>query len=171
MEEFISNKLGFLGVFVAIAYLAVFCLILADLWAGVRKAKKRGEVRTSLGYKRTIEKIQQYYNALLALTVTDGVQMFAVLYLARFHGCALPVFPIFTTLGALGICLIEIKSILEKAEQKTKKDVSDIAHLAEAIANSQKDPQAIAAEIAKYLTQETPTTKGKSTTHKRKAKK
>lgn len=170
MEEFINSKLGFLGVFVAIAYLAVFCLILADLWAGVRKAKKRGEMRTSIGYKRTIEKIQQYYNALIALTVTDGVQMFAVLYLAQFHGYTLPVFPFFTTIGALGICLVEIKSILEKAEHKTKKDMSEIAQLVEAIAKSHKDPQAIAAEIAKYLTQETPV-QGKSKTHKIKAKK
>ncbi len=152
MQEFISNKLGFLGVFVAIAYLAVFCLILADLWAGVRKANKRGEVRTSLGYKRTIEKISQYYNALIALTITDGVQMFAVLYLQRFHGSGLPVFPVFTTLGALGICLVEVKSILEKAEHKTKKDASDIAHLAEAIARSHRSPEEIAAEVAKYLT-------------------
>ena len=164
MQEFISNKLGFLGVFVAIAYLAVFCLILADLWAGVRKARKRGEVRTSLGYKRTIEKIAQYYNALIALTITDGVQMFAVLYLIRFHGSGLPIFPALTTLGALGICLVEIKSILEKAEHKTKKDMSDIAHLAEAIAKSHRSPEEIATELAKYLA----TPKSKSRTTKKK---
>ena len=149
--EWIESRMGFVGVFVAVCYIAVFLLIMADLWSGVRKAKERGEMRTSLGFKRTVEKIQQYYNALIALSVTDLLQMFAIEYLTKFHGFTLAVFPWLTAIGALGICLIEVKSIMENAQAKTRKSVSDLAHLAEAIKDSQRTPEAVAAEIIKYL--------------------
>ena len=52
-------------------YMGVLLLIGADLWSGVRKAKIRGEVRSSYMYKKTVDKIARYYNALLALTIVD----------------------------------------------------------------------------------------------------
>ena len=54
-------------------YIEVFIMILADLWSGVRKAKLRGEVRSSYMYKKTIDKIARYYNAMIALTVIDCI--------------------------------------------------------------------------------------------------
>ena len=48
-------------------YITILALILADLWSGVRKAKKRGEFRTSDGYKRTIDKKARYYNMTFAM--------------------------------------------------------------------------------------------------------
>lgn len=40
-----------------------------DLWAGIRKAKQRNEKISSDGWKRTVNKVARYYNALLALVV------------------------------------------------------------------------------------------------------
>jgi hypothetical protein len=37
------------GGIMLLMYVTILALILADLWAGVRKAKKRGEYRTSDG--------------------------------------------------------------------------------------------------------------------------
>ena len=37
-------------------YLMVLLAIMADLWSGVRKAKKNGIARSSYGFKRTIDK-------------------------------------------------------------------------------------------------------------------
>ena len=37
------------GGIMLLMYIAILALILADLWSGVRKAKKRGEYRTSDG--------------------------------------------------------------------------------------------------------------------------
>ena len=51
-----------------------------DLWAGIRKAKQRSEKISSDGWKRTVNKVARYYNALLALVVVDCMQMAGVWY-------------------------------------------------------------------------------------------
>ena len=50
-------------------YMLVFMVVGADLWSGVRKAKRRGEVRSSYGFKRTVDKLARYYNLLIALSL------------------------------------------------------------------------------------------------------
>ena len=52
-----------------------------DFWAGVRKAKKRGERITSDGWKRTLYKISKYYNMLIPLMIIDGMQITGFWYL------------------------------------------------------------------------------------------
>jgi hypothetical protein len=44
------------GGIMLLMYIAILALILADLWAGVRKAKKRGEFRTSDGGRYSIQR-------------------------------------------------------------------------------------------------------------------
>ena len=56
-------------------YLMVLLAIMADLWSGVRKAKKNGIARSSYGFKRTVDKIARYYNVMLALTLVDVMQI------------------------------------------------------------------------------------------------
>ena len=41
--------------------------IALDFWAGIRKAKKRGEKIMSNKMKRTMDKVSRYYNAILAM--------------------------------------------------------------------------------------------------------
>ena len=103
-------------------YILVLVMILADLWSGVRKARRQGVVRTSYGYKRTVGKLAQYYNVLIALTVVDSMQMAAVWYFEQYYGNSIWFFPFMTLGGALLLCLIEIKSIYEKAEDKVRMD-------------------------------------------------
>ncbi|MDO5106494.1 hypothetical protein [Capnocytophaga sp.] len=103
-------------------YLLVMFAILADLWSGVRKAKQMNVTRTSYGYRRTITKIAQYYNVLIALTVADAMQMSAVWYAEQYYDYKILFFPFVTLIGALLLCLIEIKSIYEKAEDKVRLD-------------------------------------------------
>ena len=38
-------------IILTIVYLLVLFVIFLDLWAGIRKARKRGELRSSLGYR------------------------------------------------------------------------------------------------------------------------
>ncbi|MFQ8804431.1 MAG: hypothetical protein ACLR8Y_04040 [Alistipes indistinctus] len=52
----------------AFIYLCVFGAIVMDLWSGVRKARRRHELRMSNGYKRTVDKIARYYNMLLVVS-------------------------------------------------------------------------------------------------------
>lgn len=103
-------------------YLLVMFAILADLWSGIRKAKQLNITRTSYGYRRTITKISQYYNVLIALTVADAMQMSAVWYAEQYYEYKILFFPFVTLIGALLLCLIEIKSIYEKAEDKVRLD-------------------------------------------------
>lgn len=109
-------------------YLLVLFAILADLASGLRKARKRGEARRSKALRRTVEKAATYYNALAALTIIDAMQIAAVIYLRAACGYEnIPLFPILTLLGAIGIAIIEVKSIYEKSDEKEQKNFDNAA--------------------------------------------
>lgn len=130
-------------------YLLVLFAILADLWSGVRKAKKNGIARSSYGFKRTIDKIARYYNVLLALTVVDAMQMASIWYLETYYQYHCPMFPFITLLGSIGIGLIEIKSIYEKAEDKVR--IDNVAALAGQVVAHKDNLDAIAKAVSEYM--------------------
>lgn len=132
-------------------YIEVFIMILADLWSGIRKARTRGEVRSSFGYKKTIDKIARYYNAMIALTVIDAMQIGGIWYLTCYYGWSVPIFPVITLLGALGISAVELKSIYEKADEKVRGDYKEVAALAIEIAKHKTEPTEIAQAVGEYL--------------------
>lgn len=103
-------------------YILVLLSVTADLFSGLRKARKRGEARRSKALRLTIDKLSRYYNALFALTVIDIMQIAAVEYLRIACGFSIPLFPLFTLIGSIGIAIIEVKSIFEKAEDKERAD-------------------------------------------------
>lgn len=125
-----------------------------DFWAGVRKAKQRKEKITSEGWKRTVDKISRYYNMLLALTVVDCMQISGIWYLDNYYNYQIPIFPFITMLGAMVVAIIEVKSILEQAEEKSKKQVSDIAIWITEIMRQKMAPTEIAAIIIEYINKE-----------------
>lgn len=145
------NELFVIGWMLFGIYLELFIMILADLWSGIRKAKVRGEIRSSYGYKKTIDKIARYYNALIALTVIDAMQMGGIWYLDNYYDCHIPIFPLVTLLGALGMSLVEIKSIYEKGDEKVKGDYKEVALLAAEIAKHKSDPTEIAQAVVEYM--------------------
>ena len=108
-------------------YVLVLVSILADLWSGLRKARQRGEACRSKALRLTVDKMGAYYNALLALTVIDVMQIAAVEYLRVCCGLGVPLFPLFTLLGAVGIAVIEVKSIFEKASAKQQAEAEQAA--------------------------------------------
>lgn len=130
-------------------YILVLIMILADLWSGVRKARRNGEVRTSYGYKRTVGKLAQYYNVLIALTVVDSMQMSAVWYFEQYYHNMVWFFPFMTLGGALLLCLIEVKSIYEKAEDKVRFDRA--GQVIGRIILNKDDKEEIARSIKEYL--------------------
>ena len=117
-------RLALAGLVVVMEYCLVMMSVLADLWSGIRKAKKRGEARRSEALRRTVNKLSQYYNVMLSLTVVDAMQMGLATYVRMACDWNVPVVPVFTVIGALGIAAIEVKSIFEKAEEKTQKDMT-----------------------------------------------
>lgn len=103
-------------------YMLVLLSVIADLWSGIRKAQERGEARRSKALRRTIDKLCRYYNALFALTVIDVMQISAAEYLRIACGWDIPLIPAVTLLGSIGIAVIEVKSIFEKADEKQRAD-------------------------------------------------
>jgi hypothetical protein len=131
-------------------YFLVLIAIVADLWSGVRKAKTNGVARSSYGYRRTVDKISRYYNVLLALTVVDAMQMISIWYLDKYyHYDRLPMFPFITLVGAIGLCLIEIKSIYEKAEDKVR--IENVTALAGKIITNKDDISEIVKAVVTYM--------------------
>lgn len=150
-------------------YILVLVMILTDLWSGVTKAKRNGVIRSSYGFRRTIEKIARYYNVLLALTVVDAMQVAAIWYLETFYSKAIPMFPFITLIGAVGICLIEIKSIYEKAEDKVR--IDDVGSLVGKILVNKDDLGEVVKSMAEYMRHEPGKTKITVTTETKENKK
>lgn len=98
----------YLGI-VIITWLFVAIAIIIDLISGVRKAKERGELRTSYGFKQTVNKVVLYYAFMLFAFMFDGIGMF-------FYPL-----PIVTFIASSFLIFIECKSVFEKAQDKDKR--------------------------------------------------
>lgn len=96
--------------------------MLADLRSGLLKARRQGVRRTSGGLRRSVEKAGRYYIMLFAMTLIDAMVCGALLFLEAADGPSLPPLPLFTTLGAVGLALIELKSIYENSHEKDDYD-------------------------------------------------
>lgn len=125
--------------------------IALDYWAGIRKAKKRGEKIESNKMKRTAEKISKYYNCIFAMMVLDAMQIAGFIFLYLYDGWEAHTIPVFTFAACGFVAVIEIKSIYEPADAKESKEMKEVAELAKAIAAHKSDPEEIAEAIAKYL--------------------
>lgn len=103
---------------VCVEYLGVFIAVIADLVSGVCKSHSAGVRCTSWGLRRTVDKIVRYYLALFSLTLIDGMYVMAAIVLGETGFLSLPAFPFLSTLGSIGLALIEVKSILERSDEK-----------------------------------------------------
>ena len=136
-------------------YILVFLAIMVDLWSGISKAKKRGVLRTSYGFRRTVEKSARYYNLLLVLSIMDAMQVVSIWYFETYYDKSFIMFPFVTLVGAICLVTIEVKSILEKSEDKVKLD--EVGTLAGKIWANKADIQEIAKSVADYMKAATPT--------------
>jgi hypothetical protein len=92
----------------AVLYACVFASVLIDLFFGVKRAKRLKIARTSFGYRRTITKLTSYFGLMLMLSIAD-VAASVVLKM-----------PYFTVIGAIGIVIVEAKSVFENLKQEHK---------------------------------------------------
>ncbi|MDU1889525.1 MAG: phage holin family protein [Dysgonomonas sp.] len=97
---------------VVIIWLMVAFAIAIDLLSGLSKAKERGEVHTSYGFRRTVSKAVLYYALMLFALMFDAIGMFIY-----------PL-PYITLVAAAFLIFIECKSILEKAHEKDRRILS-----------------------------------------------
>lgn len=134
-------------------YILILIMIFVDFWSGIRKAKKNNILRSSYGFRRTVEKIKEYYNAMIALTIIDAMQVTAIWYLETYYKYEIPMFPFVTLVGAIGLSIIELKSIYEKAEDKQR--FHEAGALITNIARNRADIEEIAKVVANYLNEQT----------------
>ena len=110
------SQINVLLTVLAVLYACVFMSVIVDLFFGVKRAKRLKIVRTSYGYRRTITKLTSYFGLMIMLSIADIV--------------ASVVFdmPYFTVIGAIGIILVEAKSVFEHLRQETK-NVEDVQRM------------------------------------------
>lgn len=122
MTDMLTTRMGLIAALVAIDYVCVLLAVLADLRSGILKARCQGVKRTSRGLRRSVEKAGRYYVMLFAMTLIDAMVCGALLFVAAADGPSLPPLPVFSTLGAVGLAMIELKSIYENAQDKSDYD-------------------------------------------------
>ncbi len=120
----------------SIVYTFILIMILLDLWSGVRKAKQRGEMRSSYGYRATVDKIRKYFNMIFLVTVIDFVQILALFHLEYQITADFVQFPFFTYVAALFVGFIELKSIYETNDDKDKAKMAEAGKLFATIAKN-----------------------------------
>ena len=120
LKEIITSRILTLS---AVAMLLVFLAMAIDLMAGLRKAKKRGEIRSSWGLKRTLDKFVSYEGAMLIASMADVMVFFChvweIVGLRMLQGV-----PVLSCVLAVFLLLVEFISVREKADEKTKTEIS-----------------------------------------------
>jgi hypothetical protein len=120
LKEIITSRILTLS---AVAMLLVFLAMAIDLMAGLRKAKKRGEIRSSWGLKRTLDKFVNYEGAMLIASMADVMVFFChvweIVGLKMLQGV-----PVLSCVLAVFLLLVEFISVREKADEKTKTEIN-----------------------------------------------
>ena len=124
------SQINVLLTVLAVLYACVFMSVIVDLFFGVKRAKRLKIVRTSYGYRRTITKLTSYFGLMIMLSIADIV--------------ASVVFdmPYFTVIGAIGIILVEAKSVFEHLRQETK-NVEDVQKMLFKLIENKEEIQAL----------------------------
>ena len=114
----------------AILYACVFVSVLIDLFFGVKRAKRLKIARTSFGYRRTITKLTSYFGLMLMLSIADIAA--SVIFKS----------PYFTVLGAIGIVVVETKSVFENIREE-EKNMAEVQKLLLKLFESKEELQAL----------------------------
>lgn len=106
---------------VSTCWLAVILAISVDFFFGVRKAKQIGEMRTSEGYRRTINKATYYFALMFFALIFDFFDVIS----PSFFDYPLATIPFISIMCSLGLVLTEAKSVREKADDKLRRKTDD----------------------------------------------
>lgn len=131
--------LNVLLIVLVILYACVFTSVLIDLYFGIKRAKQQSIVRTSFGYRRTITKLTSYFGLMLMLSIADII---ASIILKM---------PYFTVCCAIGIVLIEAKSVYENIKQ-SEKNIAQIPKTLQKLFQNKEEIQALITLLNKQNT-------------------
>ena len=114
----------------AVLYACVFVSVLIDLFFGIRRATRQNIVRTSFGYRRTITKLTSYFGLMLMLSIADIAA--SVVFKM----------PYFTVIGAIGIVIVEAKSVFENI-RKEEKNIAEVQKILLKLFENKEEIQAL----------------------------
>jgi len=145
MREYVSilNGLPIMYLIVVVAMVVVICAMSMDAAFGWRKAKLRGEARTSYLFSRSITKFALYEGVLF---ISAGIDTLIHFVWAQFSSDSVYCVPIASSLVAITLCIVEIWSMREKAEEKTRNNLN---HAIKVVADVIQKEQTV--EIAKHI--------------------
>lgn len=147
MNEIVTSLIPLLRL-VAIAFSVVLAAMTVDLFAGLYKAKLRGEARRSELLKRTVYKFTLYEGGLCIAALIDVCfylcHGFELLGIGTLHGV-----PVVSFIIAMFLCIVEGLSVREKADNKIHSEISRAEKLAKHILTHDEWIEVIAGAIAK----------------------
>lgn len=117
-----------LGVVVLACFIVLGAMVI-DLVSGLIKAKQRGEIRSSWGLKRSLNKFIAYEGGMLIAAGIDLLMHASHLY-QLFNIEAIYGIPVLTCLLGVFLLVVEFFSVREKADKKTRTEMSRVAKLA-----------------------------------------
>lgn len=139
---------------VVVAMVIVLIAMSIDLASGLYKAKLRGELRTSQALKRTLTKFITYEGGML---IAAGVDM--LIHMSRltelFGLVSIYGVPVVTCLVGVFLLVVEFISIREKADKKTRKEMSDAAELLSGMLGNETLKEALRITIERTENKET----------------
>lgn len=145
MTEVLTGT-GYMLVIIVLACLIVLGAMIIDLGSGLYKAKQRNEIRSSWGLKRTLSKFIMYEGGMM---IAAGVDI--LIHLSRlfvlFHLDAVQGVPLITCLVGIFLLIVEFLSVRERADEKTKTEMSRVAELAAKIVNKEELVEALTQAI------------------------
>lgn len=141
--EHILNGLPVMVLIVIVAMLVVIGAMCMDAMYGWRKAKERNEARTSYLFSRSINKFALYEGVLF---ICAGIDTLVHFVWAQFITSMVYCVPVVSCSAGVVLCIVEIWSMHEKAEEKTRRNLSNAMQVvAEAVQKEQ------VVEIAKHI--------------------
>ena len=117
---------------VVLAMIIVVLAMTVDLVSGLIKAKQRGEIRSSYGLKRTLNKFVLYEGGML---IAAGIDLLIHLshLLQLFPLKAIEGVPVITLVVGIYLLIVEALSVREKAGQKVRDDMRKAKELLEKV--------------------------------------
>lgn len=106
---------------VVIAMVVVFIAMCMDAIYGWRKAKERKEARTSYLFTRSVNKFLLYEGAMF---IAGGIDTLIHFVWVQFATNSIHYAPVVSVFIGVTLCIVEIWSMREKAEEKTRRNLN-----------------------------------------------
>lgn len=114
-----GTALKWMMIVLAVDYAGVLFAVVADLWSGVSRCRREGVGLSSRGFRDSVDKAGRYYVCLFAMSVIDCMVLAAVVCVRAFTDWSVVPLPVFSTLGAVAVGCIELKSVVENSHGKS----------------------------------------------------